>query len=100
MDPASPTLKKGFITVCAAFHERGFCAPPHRFLHSLLRSYGLELDLLTPLGILHMAVYVTLRKADTMIEPPLNLWSHFFWVQLRQDLGVGAAFVGSVYVSV
>jgi hypothetical protein len=30
-----------------AFYERGFGMPPHRFLHSLLRHYNLELHHLT-----------------------------------------------------
>jgi hypothetical protein len=96
VDPTSPALVKGFIMVCAAFYEQGFDALPHRFLHSLLWSYGLELHHLTPLGILHMAAFVTLCEAYIGIEPTLNLWSHFFQARLRQDSGVGAASVGSV----
>jgi hypothetical protein len=78
MDLASPTLAKGFIMVCAAFYKRGFGAPPHRFFRSLLRSYGLELHHRSPSGILHIVIFVTLYEAYIGIEPPLNLWSHFF----------------------
>jgi hypothetical protein len=38
-----------------------------------------------------MAAFVTLCEDYIGIEPPLNLWSHFFWARLRHDLGVGAA---------
>jgi hypothetical protein len=68
--------------VCATFFERGFGLLLHRFLRSLLQSYGLELHHLTPSGILHMAAFVTLCEAYSGIESPLNLWSHFFWAQL------------------
>jgi hypothetical protein len=41
----------GYIVACAAFYEQGFGVPSHRFLHSLLWSYGLGLHHLTPLRI-------------------------------------------------
>jgi hypothetical protein len=41
---------KGFIVVCMAFYEWGFGLLSHRFLCSLLWSYGLELHHLTPSG--------------------------------------------------
>jgi hypothetical protein len=100
MDLASPAPARGFIMVCAAFYKRGFGAPPHQFFCSLLQSYGLELHHLSPSGILHMAIFVTLYEAYIGLEPPLNLWSHFFRVQLQQDSGVGAASVGSIDVSI
>jgi hypothetical protein len=52
--------------------------PSHRFLCSLLRSYGLELHHLTPSGILHMVAFVTLCETYIGIEPHFNLWSYFF----------------------
>jgi hypothetical protein len=47
-----------------------------------------------------MAAFVTLCESYVEIEPPLNLWSHFFWALLRHNLGVGVASLGSVDVSV
>jgi hypothetical protein len=35
-DPASPVQVRGYVVACAAFYERGFGAPSHRFLCSLL----------------------------------------------------------------
>jgi hypothetical protein len=78
----SHALAKGFVVVCAAFFEWGFGLPPHQFLCSLLRSYGLEQHHLTSSGILHMAAFVTLCEAYIGIEPLLKLWSHFFQDQL------------------
>jgi hypothetical protein len=43
VDPSSPTPVRGYIVSCVAFYERGFGAPTHQFLYSLLWSYGLEL---------------------------------------------------------
>jgi hypothetical protein len=40
-DPASPAPAGGYIVVSAAFYERGFGVPLHRFLHLLLQFYGL-----------------------------------------------------------
>jgi hypothetical protein len=47
-----------------------------------------------------MAAFVTLCEAYIGIEPPLNLWSHFFRAQLLHDSGTGAASLGSVDISV
>jgi hypothetical protein len=43
---------------------------------------------------------VTLCEAFLGVEPPLNRWSHFFWVRLWPDSGVGVASLGSVNISV
>jgi hypothetical protein len=37
--------------------------PSHRFLRSLLQYYGLELHNLTPLGVLHVASFMTQCEA-------------------------------------
>jgi hypothetical protein len=78
VDPAYLAPVGGYIVVCPAFYERGFGVPSHRFLYSLLRSYGLALHHLTPSGILHMAAFMTLCEAFMGIEPHLDLWSYFY----------------------
>jgi hypothetical protein len=47
-----------------------------------------------------MTAFVTLCEAYIGIEPPLNLWSHFFRARLQPDLGTGAASLGSVDILV
>jgi hypothetical protein len=59
-DPALLAPTEGYVVSFMAFHERGFGVPPHPFLHSLVRYYGLELHHLAPSGVLHIAVFVTL----------------------------------------
>jgi hypothetical protein len=98
--PISPAPVKGFIMASAALYEWGFGLPLHRFLCSLLRSYGLELHHLSPSGILHAATFMTPCEANLGVDPPLNLWSHFFRVWLWPDSGAGAAYLGSVNISV
>jgi hypothetical protein len=78
-DPASPAPTGGYVVVCMAFYKGGFGVPSHRFLHLLLQFYGLELHHLTPLGILHIAAFVTMCEAYMGIEPHFNLWNYFFW---------------------
>jgi hypothetical protein len=73
VNPISPAPARGYVVVCAAFYEQEFSAPSHRFLCSLLQSYGLELHHLTPSGILHMAAFVTLCEAYIGIYPDLIL---------------------------
>jgi hypothetical protein len=59
--------------VCTAFYEWGFGVPSHQFLHLLLQFYDIELNHLTPSGILHMAAFVALCEAYMGIEPHFNL---------------------------
>jgi hypothetical protein len=66
----------------------------------LLQFYGLELHNLTPLGIMHMAAFVTMCEAYMGIETHFNLWNYFFRAWLWQGLGVEAAILGGVYISI
>jgi hypothetical protein len=100
VNPISPAPARGYVVVCAAFYEQEFSAPSHRFLCSLLQSYGLELHHLTPSGILHMAAFVTLCEAYIGIYPDLILWSHFFWAWLQQGSDEGAVSLSSVDILV
>jgi hypothetical protein len=47
-----------------------------------------------------MVAFMTLCEAYKRIEPPLNLWSHFFQARLQLNLGTGAASLGSVDILV
>jgi hypothetical protein len=90
----------GYVVECSVFYERGFGAPPHRFLYLLLQFYGFELHHFTPLGNLHIAAFITLCEAYMGIEPHFNLWNYFFRVWLRPDSDVEAMVWGctNIYV--
>ena len=51
------------------FHERGLGYPAHWFLHGLLNEWGLELQHLNPMGVLHIAGFVTVYEAFLGMEP-------------------------------
>jgi hypothetical protein len=87
-DPTFPASVEGYVVSFMAFYERGFDAPPHQFLHSLLRCYGLKLHHLTPLRVLHIVAFVTFCQAYMGIYPNLNLWKYFFCIRRPQDLEV------------
>jgi hypothetical protein len=76
-----PAPAERYVVSFVAFYERGFGTPPHRFLHSLLRYYGLRLHHLTPSGVLHIAALMTLGEAYLGIDLELDLWKYFFHVQ-------------------
>jgi hypothetical protein len=97
-DPVSPT--GGYVVLCVAFYERGFGVPPHRFLRSLLQFYGLKLHHLTPSGILHMVVFVSMCEAYMGIEPHFDLWNYFFHARLQQGSDAKVAMLGSVDIFV
>lgn len=77
----NPSGVGGYVVVFKAFYERGFGVPSHRFLRSLLEYYGLELNHLTPAGILQIAAFVTLCEAYLGIEPHFDLWRYFFTIR-------------------
>jgi hypothetical protein len=85
VDHASPAPVGGYVVACSTFYERGFGAPPHRFLYLLLQFYGLELHHLTPSGNMHIATFITLCETYMGIEPHFNVWNYFFHVRLRSD---------------
>jgi hypothetical protein len=68
-DPTFPIPAEGYVVSFMAFYERGFVTPTHRFLRLLLLYYGLKLHHLTPLGVLHIAAFVTLFKVYLGIDP-------------------------------
>jgi hypothetical protein len=81
VDPASKGPVAGYVVARSAFYEQGFGAPPHRFLHSLLQFYGLELHHLTAPGILHITDFITFCEAYMGIEPHFNLWNYLFHIR-------------------
>ena len=50
------------------FHERGLGYPAHWFLRGLLNEWGLELQHLNPMGVLHIAGFVTVCEAFLGME--------------------------------
>jgi hypothetical protein len=84
-DPAFPTPTDGYMVTFVAFYTWGFSAPSHRFLHSLLRYYGLGLHNLTPSRVLHIVAFMTLCEAFLGVDPEFNLWNYFFHVRHTQD---------------
>jgi hypothetical protein len=99
-DSASPAPVGGYIVACVMFYERGFGVPSHQFLYLLLQFYGLELHHLTPLGILHIAAFVTMCEAYMGIEPHLDLWNYFFCARLWPGSDAKAMVWGSVDIFV
>jgi hypothetical protein len=82
------------------FYEWGFSMPPHRFLRSLLRYYGLELHHLTPSGVLHITAFVTLCEDDLGINREFDLWKYFFRIQRSQDPEAELTISGGVVIHV
>jgi hypothetical protein len=97
-DPASSTPAEGYVVSFAAFYEWGFGVPLHQSLRSLLHHYCLELHNLTPLGILHIAAFVTLCEIYLGIDPHFDLENYFFCFWHSQDLRVELTISGGVVI--
>jgi hypothetical protein len=57
-----PNLPAGFTVMFSTFLYRGLSLPSHEFLWCLLFSYGIQLWLLTPNSILHLAILPLFAK--------------------------------------
>ena len=69
-----------------AFHERELGYPAHWFLRGLLNEWGLELQHLNPMGVLHIAGFVTVCEAFLGMEPHMDF---FRWLFSWRALPVG-----------
>ncbi|KAK1653019.1 hypothetical protein QYE76_070824 [Lolium multiflorum] len=90
-----PNPPAGFIVMFLSFLYRGLSLPAHEFLHSLLRTYEIQLWQLAPNSILHVAVFITLCEAFLGIEPHFGLWKKIFFVK-RYSSSNGPFVIGGV----
>ena len=81
VEPAPPP---GYIVSFMAFHERGFNVPAHDFPRGLLRRWELELQHLTPNGMLHLAAFVYPCEGWLGIEANWTLFKHFFFIKIQK----------------
>ena len=56
------------------FHEHGLGYPSHWFLRGLLNKWGLVLQHLNPMGVLHIAGFITVYEAFLRMEPHVDLF--------------------------
>ena len=68
------------------FNERGLGYPAHWFLPELLNEWGLELQHLNPMGVLHITSFVTVCEAFLRMEPHVDF---FWWLFSSRALTVG-----------
>jgi hypothetical protein len=99
-DPAFPTPTEGYMVSFTDFYEWGFGMPPHQFLLSLLRYDGLELQHLTPLGVLLIVAFVTVCEAYLGTDPDLDPWKYIFHVPRPQDSEVELMISGGAVIHV
>ena len=60
------------------FHGHGLGYPAHWFLCGLLNEWGLELQHLNPMGVLHITVFVTVCEAFLGMEPHVDFFRRIF----------------------
>jgi len=60
------------------FHERGLGYHVHWFLRGLLNEWGLELQHLNPMGVLHITGFITVCKAFLGMEPHMDCFWRLF----------------------
>ena len=60
------------------FHEHGLGYPAHWFLRGLLNEWDLELQHLNPIGVLHIAGFITVCEAFLRMEPHVDFFRRLF----------------------
>lgn len=79
-----PSPPIGMVISFTSFHACGFGVSTLFFLHRLLHFYDIRLPDLTPNGILHLAMFVTLCECYLGIEPPLGAMEEAIHGHLQQ----------------
>ena len=82
-EEVEPVPPPGYVVSFVNFHERGFGVPADDFLRGLLHRWGLEVQHLTPNGVIHLGAFVTLCEGWLGIEPHWELFKHFFGLKLQ-----------------
>ena len=67
------------------FHERGLGYPTHWFLRGILNEWGLDLQHLNPMGVLHIAGFITVCEAFLGMELHVDLFQLFFSERAMAD---------------
>ena len=93
-----PEPPPGYIVSFTAFHERGFNVPADDFLRRALAHWGLELQHLTPNGVLHMAAFVMACEGWLGKEPNWALFQHLFFIKIQKIAGKTPAPIGCAMV--
>jgi hypothetical protein len=83
----------GEVVSLATYHELGRALSSHQFLCNLLGYYQIELQQLSPSGILHIVAFVMLCEAFLEIHLHFSLWKYFL---LTRTLRKEAPVVGGV----
>ena len=73
-----PQPRPNEVVSFLTFHECGLGYPAHWFLRGLLNEWRLELQHLNPMGLLHLAGFVTVCEAFLGMEPHVDLFRLFF----------------------
>jgi hypothetical protein len=81
------------VVSLTTYHEPGRALSSHQFLCNLLGYYQIELQHLSPSGILHIVALVTLCEAFLEIHLHFSLWKYFL---LTRTLRKEAPVVGGV----
>jgi len=90
-DNMLPRASGGEIILFKAFIGRGLALPTSKFFCYLLYFYGLIVNHLTPIGVLHISIFVYLCETFLGICPSINLLMYFFWVKCQpSDMTVHA----------
>ena len=68
----------GEVVSFLTFHEHGLGYPAHWFLRGLLNEWGLELQHLNPIGVLHITSFITVCEAFLGMEPHVDFFRQMF----------------------
>jgi hypothetical protein len=79
---ATPSPPPGYVVSFVSFHERGFGVPTSRFMRVIRHVYRVELHNLSPNSISQAAIFAAVCEGYLGIDPPWDLWTHFFSAEL------------------
>ena len=78
-----PEPPEGYVVSFAAFHERGFAVPADEFFRATLAYWGVELQHLTPNGVVLFSVFTALCEGWLGIPPNWELFREFIYAKIQ-----------------
>jgi hypothetical protein len=99
-DPGAmePVLGESQVISFIPFHFIRFRVPVHLFVRRFLCHFGMQLYDLTPHGVAHLTVFVTLYECYLGIKPHFYLWWRIFWLNLNKDGDGSMQWIGAIAI--
>ena len=98
LEASEPMPNESQVISFIMFHLARFRVPAHPFMGRFLCHFRMWLHDLTPHGVAHLLVFVTLCERYLGIEPHFDLWRWIFRLNLNKDSDGSMQWIGAATI--